>query len=255
MLNFMKSWKSVVLVISLVSLMAYAFWPVEGTIKYIENKINNIVPTKILVESIGKDIQNAQKEINSYEIKIRKLAEEKTRVKNSYSKAMEEKVQKDKELKIIENLLEKNQNTYMIGQIEYSKKDIENDALVKLEYYKNLNEKIITLKTLLSTFEKGHQQCKDNLMKYKKHIQTSKMQLTILKAKETNIELCQKIQDRYNIDGLATIDMTSLNKNLLLYQNKIENQEILLQGYSEQNEGIEYIPSPKVNVIESIKNR
>jgi len=241
-------------IILVASLFVWIFPAFGGSADYVKGKINENVPSPILIASIEKNIQDSREEISNYKLELHKLEENQGKAGKEYNSFLEEKDKTNKDLIIIKNLLSQNKETYVINGTSYSKTDIEEDALYKIEQYKNLESKISMYKTLISKLDTSYKQCRTNLQNYKKDIDKAKMQLSILRTKEANIELCKKLHKQYGIDSFGIRDMTNLNSNLNLYRERIEKEEFLLLDSDVKSSKIQYTPVKETSIIEEIKD-
>jgi len=253
-----KSVKRKLLLLSIIilvaSLFVWIFPAFGGSADYVKGKINENVPSSILIASIEKNIKDSREEITDYKLKLNKLGQNQEKAEKEYNSILNEKDKINNDLVIIKNLLSQNKETYIINGTNYDKTDIEEDALYKLEQYKNLETKISMYKTLVSKLDVSYKQCRINLQKYKKDIDKAKMQLNILKTKEANIELCKKLHQQYGIDSFGIRDMTNLNSNLNLYKERIEKEEFLLLDSEVDSSEIQYISTVETSIIEEIKD-
>jgi phage shock protein A len=180
---------------------------VEASKQVIKDKIASSTSSEYDEARIKSLLASERTNVKTYEGQIKGLDAKIARENQVIAKAETDLVEHRQTLAKAGDLLKAEKTIYVINGKEYTKAEVNNDAIARLSCVKKLASKITLHKTLVSDLSKASELSKVSLREAIVKIQEVETYLETLKAREVNAEIKARI-------ATLSDDMTSFSSNL-----------------------------------------
>lgn len=162
---------------------------VKGTQRVVNEEVDSRAPMRLEVARVKSLIDKQNQIILEHEDKILNLESRRQATAKLIAEAQEKLSNETELLRRIKALLDENREEYQIGRVVYSRAEVSNDSLQRLEAVKKMQETTAFHENLLADLDVATKQGRTSLTEARQHLVELKNAVARLEVRDSNAEL------------------------------------------------------------------